>query len=102
MYEWEKVGHTFHAKQLNVNFGKEGWCLNTIGSSNFSQRSWSRDTEFNLFMFSNSDVFRNKSKLEFENLEKDLVVLDDVRSSQRFMKYGAVDYILGFMFNSFS
>jgi len=54
VYEWEKLGWTFHSKKFNINFGENGWCLNTIGSNNFSRRSFERDFECNLILMSNS------------------------------------------------
>ena len=94
VYEYQKVGWTFHAKHLNINFGENGWYLSTIGSSNFSKRSLQKDVECNVFLFSKSSNLRKKLENEQKNIQEHLIKLDSERAGQKFMKYGIMDYLL--------
>lgn len=53
-----KLGWTFHAKQLTFETGGE--MLTTIGSSNFGRRSFNRDNELTLFVYSDSKSFKKQ------------------------------------------
>jgi hypothetical protein len=104
VFEWEVPGWTFHAKQFNLRLGGgEGdWFLNTIGSNNFNRRSFERDIESSMFLFSKSEILRSKIAAEQANIEKSLIKLDAERAAQKFMRYGPVDYTLDYLFRSFT
>lgn len=62
-YDFFKENWTFHAKGLWAD-DKTGVYFTSIGSSNFSRRSYFRDTEFQLYMWSDCPLFKEKFTAE--------------------------------------
>jgi CDP-diacylglycerol--glycerol-3-phosphate 3-phosphatidyltransferase len=90
--EWRKGtvgdpdGWTYHAKGIWINLpGQTGPSVTLIGSSNYTQRSYSLDLESNALIFTKSEGLKQKLKEEVEYLEKDTkpVSLDEFGSFER-------------------
>lgn len=58
LYEYTKKGWTFHTKGIWINEnGLENPNFTIIGSSNYSYRSYYRDSELNFYLYSMCPVF---------------------------------------------
>ena len=85
LYEFQKDGWTFHAKGCWVyENGSKYPNLTVIGSSNYSYRSNRRDTEAQLYMYSECDKFNKKLKEEADMLfsHANQVTLKDIKKSK--------------------
>lgn len=54
--EYFREGWTFHSKGIWAD-GKYGTCFSNIGGSNFSRRSFGRDIEFQVYLWSQCPKF---------------------------------------------
>ena len=69
LFEYERPEWTFHAKGLFLTEpGQTLPSLNLIGSSNYSYRSFRRDSECNIYMFSDDVEARTEWKKEWEHM----------------------------------
>lgn len=81
-----KPGWTFHSKMLLAD-SAEGDYLISIGSSNFSQRSYARDHELNFYMYSTSSKFRKVIKKEVDLIKSESQPFDTNSVKKRYKSY---------------
>lgn len=117
-YTYAKPGWTFHSKQLflltssdnllsdsdsdspskqnkqnNQNKpNKKPQMLTTIGSSNFNNRSFFRDNESTVFVYSQNEAFISKVSKEIEGLKEHLTDVDEKKDEK--IGFGLLDGVI--------
>ncbi|ETV99507.1 hypothetical protein H310_08181 [Aphanomyces invadans] len=66
--EYNRDAWTFHAKGMWIQHDDEA--LTVVGSSNFGQRSYGRDLESQVFLYSTNSTLRSQLKDEYTRLTK--------------------------------
>ena len=95
IFENYKLGWTFHSKMIFLE-GYNDEYLASIGSSNFSDRSFERDHELDFFVYSKSKKFKKLLKKEIELIEGDSKEFDANSVPRRGIKGGLIDWVIKF------
>ena len=90
---YSKNGWTFHSKQIYMKTVYND-VLTTIGSSNFNKRSFNRDNELTLFVYSNSKKFDDMMKYEIDETISDCLPFDRSNVYNIPVYHTICDYIL--------
>ncbi|CAG9314460.1 unnamed protein product [Blepharisma stoltei] len=67
LFEYQREGWTFHGKGIWAS-DKSGTYLTALGSSNFSRRSYLRDAEFMVYLWTDCPAFKKTLMIEQQKL----------------------------------
>ena len=95
IFENYKLGWTFHSKMMFLE-GYDDEYLASIGSSNFSDRSYERDHELDFFVYSKSKKFKRLLKKEIALIETDSKEFDSNNPPWRGIKGTIIDWVIKF------
>lgn len=99
--EYQNGDWTFHTKGIWIEEKNTNNMLTIVGSSNFNMRSYERDTESQLYIYSTSEELNERFKEEWNNLESKGSKVEKSIDQDEKMKVGKVVKWFAKVFNRF-